>query len=257
MTERLFIAAQSNWSVNAVAGGKYSEPYSYMEGYYRAGEKLAAFAINERRNMDVLFFPICFNYRHYVELTLKHLILAAEKYYFALNEIQSGSTGSKLNQSFLIPKKRKFWCFVPNSKIHARILWKSNPKKKIKLNSTHSLKVLLQWLIDRLKTISNQKFDNDIRNTILELGKMDPKGQSFRYGLLKNGVFSIESQRHFNLEVIYKNMEQVYYYLSGIDIFLTERTEQAMDYLSIIQEEIRELENDALPEIMDFSDYDY
>jgi len=228
-----------------------------MLGYYKAGEKLAALVICEERNQDILFFPICFNYRHYVELTLKHLIKSAEKYYFVLRELGPENVRSELNRSFLFPRKRRFRSFIPNTKTHARVLWKSNPKRNLRLTATHNLKILLQWLIDRLQLISNQKFDNNIRNIILELNKIDPKGQSFRYGLLTNDVFSMKYTKNYNLEEIYKNMKDVYSYLSGIDIFLTEETQDVMDDLYQIQEETRALENEALSESAKFDDYYY
>jgi len=107
MTDKLFVSAPSNrWSCTAVAGGKYSEPYAYMLGYYKAGKKLASLAIYERRNQDILFFPICFNYRHYVELTLKHLILSAEKYYFVLRGLEPENVKSELGRSFLFLQKK-------------------------------------------------------------------------------------------------------------------------------------------------------
>ena len=165
-----------------------------------------------------------------------------------MSELEPENVKSKLNRSFLNSKT--------HTRKHARVLWKPNQKKKSKLTATHSLKVLLQWLIDRLRLISNEKFDKNIRNTILELSRMDPKGQSFRYGLLKNGVFSIEYQKNFSLEYIYKNMEEVFNYLSGIDIFLTEETQNALDNFYEIQEEMRELENEALSDLIDFDDYD-
>src|SRR4051794_9293658 len=48
--------------------------YGYRQGYRRAGKILAEYVCNECRNQDLLVFPIVHNYRHHIELTLKHLI---------------------------------------------------------------------------------------------------------------------------------------------------------------------------------------
>ena len=138
---------------------------------------------------------------------------------------------------------------------NTRVRWKSDKTKKFRLTATHNLKTLLQMLIDRLRLISNEKFDNDIRNVILDLSEMDPKGQTFRYGLLKNGVFSIDNKINFDIIKIFKNMEEVYYYLSGIDIFLTENIDLAMEYLYQTQEESHSLESELQFDELDYYDY--
>lgn len=48
--------------------------YGYREGYRRAGRLLAEYVCNECKHQDLLVFPIVYNYRHHLELMLKHLI---------------------------------------------------------------------------------------------------------------------------------------------------------------------------------------
>ena len=48
--------------------------YGYREGYRRAGRLLAKYVCNECKHQDLLVYPIVHNYRHHLELMLKHLI---------------------------------------------------------------------------------------------------------------------------------------------------------------------------------------
>lgn len=53
-------------------GGPYSF-WQYAEGYFEAAEKLALGCEERCKMIDVLVYPIAFNYRHAIELSIKHL----------------------------------------------------------------------------------------------------------------------------------------------------------------------------------------
>ena len=67
----------------ATIGGHNHTRYSYINGYYEAGKGLIDIAISEKysHKKDTLFYPICYNYRHYLELHLKSLIMDTEILY--------------------------------------------------------------------------------------------------------------------------------------------------------------------------------
>ena len=76
-----------NHFTTAVVGKNFTNDASYMMGYWEAGDILVDTAIKQINPLkDRLFFPICYNYRHFIELCLKHLILKAERLYYILEE---------------------------------------------------------------------------------------------------------------------------------------------------------------------------
>jgi hypothetical protein len=69
----LFGAAEKFPMANACLNYAISD-YGYREGYRRAGKLLAEYVCNECKHQDLLVYPIVHNYRHHLELMLKHLI---------------------------------------------------------------------------------------------------------------------------------------------------------------------------------------
>ncbi len=203
MTKKLFKPSKI-WYHNAVAGGKYSAPYAYILGYYSAAESLVQVAI-ETGKLDTLFFPICFNYRHFLELSLKHLIIGFEK--FADVSVELGY-GEKIN----------------------------SVAEKVK--NEHSLEKLLNWLIERVEKISGEKFDNKLRELIVEFHNIDPNGQIFRYPVLKDGSFSLPDQSSYDVENIRLQMEEINNFFTGIDAWLDENTQMALEILYEFQQEM-------------------
>jgi hypothetical protein len=203
MMKKLFKPSKI-WYHNAVAGGKYSAPYTYILGYYSAAESLVQVAI-ETGKLDTLFFPICFNYRHFLELSLKHLVIGFEK--FADVSVELGY-GEKIN----------------------------SVTEKVK--NEHSLEKLLNWLIERFEKISGVKFDNKLRELIIEFHNIDPNGQIFRYPVLKDGSFSLSDQSNYDVENIRLQMEEINDFFTGIDAWLDENTQMALEILYEFQQEM-------------------
>lgn len=199
MTKKLFIPAPSNkWRRNAIAGGYHS---AYMEGYYEAAHTLLKYAL-ANGGQDFYFYPICFNYRHFLELMLKHLILRTDHYQETLVEI--GEKDAPIYQSV-----------------------------KEKMLKEHSLQTLIQWLTERLSFVDPaEPFDKDIVKTINQLHSVDPNGQTFRYPLRQDGSFTLPEQKPYDLEIIRRGMEQVYYYLGGTGAFLEHNIDLANDWLA-------------------------
>lgn len=187
MTKKLFTPAPSNkWRRNAIAGGYHTY---HVAGYYEAANTLIKYAL-ENGGQDLYFYPICFNYRHFLELMLKHLILRAERYHQILVEI-----GERDAQQ------------------------KKSAKKDIQ--NEHSLQKLIQWLIERLNIVEpGVSFDQEIVRTINQMHSVDPDGQTFRYPFRQDGTLTLPEQKHYDIEIIRRRMEDVYNYLGGTDAFL-------------------------------------
>ncbi|MEN5230805.1 hypothetical protein [Brevundimonas naejangsanensis] len=72
--DRLFTVSP-NWDGNAVlAEPPHTRMVLMMSGYKRAADLMVAHASTARTDRDTLVFPILFNYRQYIELSLKYLI---------------------------------------------------------------------------------------------------------------------------------------------------------------------------------------
>ncbi len=199
MTKKLFTPAPSNkWRRNAIAGGYHTD---YIGGYYEAANTLLKYAL-ENRGQDLYFYPICFNYRHFLELMLKHLVLRTERYHEILVKI--GERDAPLEKSV---------------------------KKDIQ--NEHSLQKLIQWLIERLNIVEpGVPFDQGIIKTINQLHSVDPDGQTFRYPFRQDGSLTLPEQKHYDIEIIRRRMEEVYYYLGGTDAFLDHNIDLANDLLT-------------------------
>ncbi len=72
--DRLF-QVSPDWDGNAVlADHPHARMVLMLSGYKRAADRLVAHAAAETAERDTLVFPIIFNYRQFLELSLKYLI---------------------------------------------------------------------------------------------------------------------------------------------------------------------------------------
>ena len=72
--DRLFTPSP-HWHGNAViAAHPHSRLVLMMNGYKKAGDVLVGRATDEMAERDVLVFPAIFNYRQFIELSLKYLL---------------------------------------------------------------------------------------------------------------------------------------------------------------------------------------
>jgi hypothetical protein len=74
--DKLFREDCEDWHYNAVIGhyGPEKGWGAYSEGYKIAGDILVRYVIENSRHQDLLIYPIVFNYRQWLELTLKMII---------------------------------------------------------------------------------------------------------------------------------------------------------------------------------------
>lgn len=74
--DQLFTESQ-DWQRNAsIARHGHERLVQMMSGYKAAADLLVAHAARSGYDRDTLVFPIVFNYRHFIELSLKYLIAA-------------------------------------------------------------------------------------------------------------------------------------------------------------------------------------
>jgi hypothetical protein len=74
----LFTEDEKAWS-SACLGWSHNDWFGYTEGYRRAAELLLDHVLTNRRDHDTLVYPIVYLSRHYLEIKLKYLLLAASR----------------------------------------------------------------------------------------------------------------------------------------------------------------------------------
>ena len=208
MAKKLFVPAPpQRWQQGAAVGGNNSTIGAYFFGYYEAGNILADAALSRTGVADQLFYPICYSYRHYVELSLKYLVEETEKLAGILDEL--GDLKGKMIQS-------------------------AGPE----LLKNHSLERLLRLLEERLALVSDEPLPPEIRPLIILFHSMDPDGQSFRYPTRTSGSPAFPAPTQYDLESIKSGMVQVRRCFLGIDGWLDHTRALAGDYLQTLQDEM-------------------
>ncbi len=204
MNNKLFTSAPIKKATNnAIVGGVYASRYTYINGYYEAASVLANTAL-KKGLMDLLFCPVCFNYRHYLELHLKSLIVGAEQLYFLIEEL--GETKGRLLES-----------------------------AKDQLDCIHSIEVLFKLFEERLNLVSDEFFKPDVRKTIMQLHSTDPDGQTYRYHERTSGKPSMPEIKHYDLANIRDRMKDVHDLLFGVDLWLDYHCDCANAIIDSIQ----------------------
>lgn len=189
MSNDLFQPAPREEAIrDALVGGEWASRHSYVYGYYLAARELVESALGAEPQ-DVLFYPICFNYRHYLELHLKGLIHSSEKFYLKLKKC--GEAKGEVEEM-----------------------------KRDDLNHTHSLHSLLNLFEERLGGISEESLDSKVRSTILNLHETDTSGQTYRYFRTTNGEESIQERKQVDLARLSERMEKVHRHLVGIGAWI-------------------------------------
>lgn len=106
-------ASRNQWQQNAVVGGLLSDEWAYARGYLDAADILVREALN-KGPPDLLFYPICFPYRHAAEVILKELIRDIERLIRVLDEAGESrgalSTGMSSRKTSPTPTSSlRFW----------------------------------------------------------------------------------------------------------------------------------------------------
>jgi hypothetical protein len=210
MSNDLFQPAPREKAIqDAVVGGKWASRHPYIHGYYLAARELVESALGDEPQ-DALFYPICFNYRHYLELHLKGLIRSLGQFYQKMEEY--GQHRRKVEE-------------LENDDLQE-----------------HSLHVLLNLFKKRLEAVSEEPLDSNVRSTIMELHRTDdPRGQTFRYHRNTSGEPTIPERKHVDLANLAEQMEKVHKHLIGIDSWI--------DYQHAKLDEMIEAYRSAMPDL--------
>lgn len=144
MSNSVFMNGDPFWANACVGENGFIDYFTYAEGYSKASNLLLNSALQDRgKNVDSYIYPICFNMRHSIELRIKGAISKLRE----LATIKS----TTLN-SFTLTKSHNIldiWLYYQNSS------------------------ELLDYRFKSINTLLNQ--------TIIDIGKIDPTGQVFRY----------------------------------------------------------------------------
>ena len=190
----------------------YHQPkYQYINGYYDAGRKLVEEALKLEKDgkSHNYFYPICYSYRHYIELHLKTIIEDLE----------------------LLYEKSKILGYLKNG-----VLLDEN-KVSEKLHETHDLNELLSYAEERIiyAQVNDEEFPKDIVKFIRQFHEKDKTGQSFRYSKTIGGKNSFVSTPYYKLEELKKVMEKINGMLWAID----SHTDYYIDMAKSIIDEIK------------------
>jgi hypothetical protein len=213
MKKKLFKKASINEMKHAATVGGYNHTrYMYVNGYYEAGKELVTIAINESSGTykkDTLFYPICYNYRHYLELHLKSLIIDTELLYDKMDTLG----------------------YLENATLAQKI--------SDDLDNTHNLNSLFELFMERLTLVSNETFPNEIKKYIKQMHDMDTNGQRFRYYTGTDKKLSFQNKEEFDLKNISKIMEEVHDLLWGVDGWLGQYIQMSNDIIHDYEAEMR------------------
>lgn len=144
MSNSVFMNGNPFWANACVGENGFIDYFTYAEGYSKASNLLLNFALQDRgKNIDSYIYPICFNMRHSIELRIKGAISKLRK----LAKIKSVTL-----DSFTLTKSHdilNIWLYYQESS------------------------ELIDYRFQSINTLLNQ--------TIIDIGKIDPTGQVFRY----------------------------------------------------------------------------
>lgn len=224
-TSNLFkTAPRSEWQYNIEAGGTGSSPYFYAWGYAHAASVLIEQFYMSESNVDkkngLIFYPVCYLYRHALEIILKDLLLDLERFLHFLVlvgdlDIDKTCTIAKLEE---------------------------------KLGKTHDLNQLLTRLAQKLGCVGDERLDPSVIEAVQLLHSEDPTGQRFRYSATKSdqlgGSPSFASTIHVDLRHIQSTLNPAIEYLrDGVGSWLEHQLSMANDYISDHEEDFIDSEN--------------
>ena len=146
----------------------------YVEGYKLAAETLLENVLNTGANQDKLIFPICLQYRHWLELILKQMISLSRR---ILSRSQNEYGHHNLEK-----------------------LW-------------HALNSLMNDVIKDFDPTIRQyitKQDvNCIRIIVEDFMAVDPESTAFRYPKDRNGNKSLEGIKNISLTILKDRMDEL------------------------------------------------
>jgi hypothetical protein len=194
----VFKQQNCNWRKNALVGDYFSSDLElYIEGYYSAATLLLD-KIETGEPSNILVYPICFLYSHFIEIALKEIIARCER----------------LRQS--------------------RAMHKSFEIKKAK---THKLSSLLNNANKLVREAFDTPFSEEIKQTIQEINNADPTSEMFRYATSKKGDHFFPEHDVIGLGTLKEKMARVHDELKGaligLDEYLKTQAEINLEHIDV------------------------
>jgi hypothetical protein len=172
-------AQSTEWQANAyIDRHGHGRFVMMMRGYKEGADLMVQRTCEDRRLRDSLVFPIIFNYRQFVELSLKYLIAT----------------------------------YGPTVGVPAR--WK-----------THELIALWNAFAKVLQKYGHpypNEGDLATAKIIAEFAKVDPRSDSYRYPVDRDGEAISLSHEEVDLTVLFDVMKAVDHYFTGCDGYLSD-----------------------------------
>ena len=184
--DRLFVSDTENRQFNACLD-EYGDDHAYRTGFEDAAKILARVALFSTNQIDALVYPIVYNYRHHLELQLKHLVRLGAEF---TNGNLDGPAQDALGNHNLI----KLWkLFEPSF----RQMFDSN---------------------DDVDAICD-----GVETQIREIHDIDPNSTAFRYHRQRKlPTASLEGWDHIDLLTFCSNVEKLTSLLGGVESQLIE-----------------------------------
>ena len=174
------------WSKMANIEGPFTTGYTHIRGYYEAATYLADIALSsESYDREKLIHPICFNYRHFIELSLKELIK---------------------NTQDLYSKSKELGYHVMDIE-----------EEDLDVSNTHSLLRLLGYFGILLAGVSEEKISSKAVETINHFHQMDPNGVKFRYPFNQKGESNFLTLEEYDIENLKTEMASLKSHFDGVD----------------------------------------
>jgi hypothetical protein len=102
---QVFKQQDSNCHQNALVGAYFSDDLElFAEGYYRAAALLVS-EVDKGEPSNILVYPICFLYRHFVEIALKEIIARGEMLRHSVQRNKAKNHGLSLDTASKLVKE--------------------------------------------------------------------------------------------------------------------------------------------------------
>lgn len=184
-TENLIFRGVSKYSWANACVGENGQPdtYYYAQGYLEAAIILSDKVISERFLVDTLIYPICFNFRHSIELYLKAFLDEVN----VLSKIKKVNLESEVANHHLDNKVRD-------------------------VKGMHDIELIWNDLVIKTKIIDKRyaEFTEKLSPLIACISEVDPTGQTFRYN------YDMESKQKHLVKVSVINVINLRYHFSLI-----------------------------------------
>jgi len=204
-------ATTEQWRLNAVVGWEYKRSDLYALGYADAAQTVAEKAM-QGTHQDLLIYPICFLYRHALEIAIKDLLRQTEHLVRLRADFEPG----------LAAERR------PAADVE------TEP------GETHSLERLFTRMVARLSMVApDAQVPEDVRSAVLELHQMDPRGETFRYPY-KRGVEqpTISQRSWLDIQRIVDGLGGAFRFLFyGVGGWLDAEIDSMNDYIGMLDQE--------------------